>query len=63
VYYWIVSRLHEQKDRIEFDRALEYRPLDPVNPVPWWWTDEDEAARDALAAARALGFRPDQMMN
>lgn len=56
VYYWLVSRVHDVKDRRQIDRVLERPAVADSDAPPSWWRGEEHAARTALATARALGL-------
>ena len=63
VYYWVVSRIHDPKERKKVDRMLERAPrvlgAPPEEYVPDWWQGDEQAGRQGLAVARAFGFNVD----
>lgn len=64
VYFWIVSRVHDPKERKKIDRILERAPrivagAAPEDYVPDWWQGDERAGQEGLAIARAFGFNVD----
>ena len=61
MYYYVVRGM-DQEQRQKLDHALLPRKVLNDEGVPYWWGSDQQAEQEALAAARALGFNVDAMM-